>query len=124
MQLPYSETLNVEHLGRLLDKTTECYKFFWFKAIIEKVNEGRCVLSYEELVDEMICSGWYMVNEYHLNLGPADTLEDVIRLIHARYPHLTSSAKKEDIITCLKNTDDTEIVKKKRQLVVRQIICS
>ena len=34
MQLPYSETLNIEYLGRLLDKTTECYKFFWFKAII------------------------------------------------------------------------------------------
>lgn len=116
MQLPYSETLNIEYLGRLLDKTTECYKFFWFKAILEKVNEGRNILSYEELVDEMICSGWYMVNEYHLNLGPADTLEDVIQLIHARYPYLTSSAKKEDIITCLKNTDDTEIIKMKRKL--------
>lgn len=116
MQLPYSETLNIEYLGRLLDKTTECYKFFWFKAIIEKVKEGRSLLSYEELVDEMICSGWYMVNEYHLNLGPADTLEEVIRLVHDRYPYLASSAKKEEIIECLKNTSDTEIIKKKRQL--------
>lgn len=37
MQLPYSEELNIERLGRLFDNTSECYKFFWFKAIITKV---------------------------------------------------------------------------------------
>ena len=33
MQLPYSEELNIEYLGQLFRNTTECYKFFWFKAI-------------------------------------------------------------------------------------------
>ena len=37
MQLPYSEELNIEYLGRLFDNTSECYKFFWFKAIVRKV---------------------------------------------------------------------------------------
>jgi hypothetical protein len=32
MQLPCSEELNIEYLGRLFDNTSECYKFFWFKA--------------------------------------------------------------------------------------------
>lgn len=116
MNLPYSNILQTEKFGRLFDNVTECYKFFWFKAIIEKVKEGRSLLSYEELVDEMVCSAWYMVNAYHLNLGPADALEAVIKLVHDKYPYLTSSAKKEDIIFCLKDTDDLQIIQKKKQL--------
>ena len=51
MQLPCSEELNIEYLGRLFDNTSECYKFFWFKAIVAKVTEGKQEISYEELVD-------------------------------------------------------------------------
>ena len=47
MQLPYSEELNIEYLGRLFDNTSECYKFFWFKAIVAKVTEGKHRISSE-----------------------------------------------------------------------------
>ena len=72
MQLPYSEELNIKYLGQLFRNTTECYKFFWFKAIVKKVTKGKLELTYEELVDEMIADAWYMVTEYHLNLGPIE----------------------------------------------------
>ena len=78
MQLPYSEELNIEYFSRLFANTSECYKFFWFKAIVSKVADGKLELSYEELVDEMIADAWYMVSEYHLNLGPSDALERVV----------------------------------------------
>ena len=116
MQLPYSEDLNIEHLGRLFDNTSECYKFFWFKAIITKVIHGKYELSYEELVDEMIANAWYMVTEYHLNLGPKDTLESLVDLIKLKNPTMKSSEKKNTIIDFLKNTDDKEILSKKRIL--------
>ncbi len=62
MQLPYSEELNIEYLGRLFDNTSECYKFFWFKAIVTKITEEhKTEIAYEELVDEMIADAWYMV---------------------------------------------------------------
>lgn len=41
MQLPYSETLEVQYLSRIFDKTSECYKFFWFQAIVSKVLDGK-----------------------------------------------------------------------------------
>lgn len=116
MQLPYSEELNIEYLGRLFDNTSECYKFFWFKAIVTKVTEGKFELSYEELVDEMIADAWYMVTEYHLNLGPKDTLEGLVDLIKQKYPELKSCEKKNVIIDFLKNIDDREIIQKKRTL--------
>ena len=116
MQLPYSEELNIEYLGRLFDNTSECYKFFWFKAIVEKVVEGKLELTYEELVDDMIADAWYMVTEYHLNLGPKDTLENLVDLIKQKNPNLKSCEKKEAIIAFLKSTDDKEIISKKRTL--------
>ncbi len=116
MQLPYSEELNIEYLGRLFDNTSECYKFFWFKAILEKVIEGKLILSYEELVDNMIADAWYMVTEYHLNLGPNDTLEKLVNSIKDKTPQLTSNTKKSAIIDFLQNTDDKEIESAKRTL--------
>ena len=38
-----------------------------------------------------------MVTEYHLNLGPKDTLEAVVNLIKQKYPELKSSEKKTAI---------------------------
>ena len=116
MQLPYSEELNIEKLGRLFDNTSECYKFFWFKAIVEKVSEGKNTLTYEELVDNMIADAWYMVTEYHLNLGPSDTLERLVKLIKEKYPALKSSEKKTAIIDFLNKTEDKEIITAKRTL--------
>jgi|GEM_PF-5086965 len=48
---------------------------FWFQVIIEKILAGQTSVSYEEIIDEMISDAWYMVAEYHLNLGPRDNLE-------------------------------------------------
>ena len=36
IQLPYSEELNIGYLSRLFDDTSNCYKFFWFQAILSK----------------------------------------------------------------------------------------
>lgn len=65
MILPYSDTLEVQNLSRIFDNTSECYKFFWFQAIVSKVLAGKESTTYEELIDEMIADAWYMVIEYH-----------------------------------------------------------
>ena len=38
MQLPYSDELNIGYLSKLFENTSNCYKFFWFQAILEKVE--------------------------------------------------------------------------------------
>lgn len=119
MQLPYSDELHIEYLGRLFDNTTECYKFFWFQAIVTKLTgEGKSIITYEELVDEMIADAWYMVTEYHLNLGPKDTLERLVHYIKQQYPHLKSCEKKPVLLDFLKNTEDKEIIGKKKALTL------
>ena len=97
MELPYSDGLEIQYLNRLFDKTSECYKFFWFKAIITKIQEGKDIITYEELVNEMIADAWYMVTEYHLNLGPRDNLEKLVNYIRSISGFKTSE-KKEIIL--------------------------
>ena len=39
MLLPYSDNINTGNLARLFDNTSECYKLFWFKAIVTAVGD-------------------------------------------------------------------------------------
>ncbi len=117
MNLPYSEELNIENLGRLFDNTSECYKFFWFKSIISKItDEHKTELTFDELVNDMITAAWYMVTEYHLNLGPSDTLESVVQMIKHKSPKLKSNEKKSVILSYLENCNDKDILQLKRTL--------
>lgn len=115
MQLPNSDNLPIQHLSHLFDNTSECYKFFWFQAIVTKVLEGKDVITYEELVNEMVAESWYMVTEYHLNLGPKDTLERLVHYI-CEISNLKPSEKKEGVLEYLKNCEDREVLQKKRML--------
>ena len=121
MQLPYSNELNIGYLSRLFDDTTNCYKFFWFQAILRKVDKNRRQFSFSELIDEMIIDAWYMVTEYHLRLGPlniTDNLEEVVKYIFAQYGFL-SSEKSSTIRDFLKSTDDKKIKKYKDDLTLQ-----
>lgn len=120
MQLPYSEELNIGYLSRLFDNTSNCYKFFWFQAILRKVDGIHNSFSFNELIDEMIADAWYMVTEYHLRLGPlgiTDNLEEVVKYIHENYS-FRSSQKREDILAFLNSTEDKQIAKYKSDLTL------
>lgn len=115
MNLPEHKSLDTQHLQRLFDNMSECYKLFWFQAIVDAVEEEKEIISYDDLVNDMIANAWYMVSEYKLNLGPADTLE---ALVHYAYKisGLKSSEKKEVIIETLKAIKDPELNKRKQIL--------
>lgn len=120
MQLPYSDELNIGYLSRLFDNTSNCYKFFWFQAIIRKLDEKHIRFTYEELINEMIADAWYMVTEYHLRLGPlgiTDNLEEVVKYIYKEYG-FASSEKREKLISFLENSDDKKIIKYKYDLTL------
>ena len=63
MQLPYSEKLNIAALSRLFDNKSECYKLFWFQAIVDHVCAGEEIIRYEDLIDEMIADAGYSIRE-------------------------------------------------------------
>lgn len=117
MQLPYSDQLNIAALSRLFDNKSECYKLFWFQAILGEVCAGKSAVLYEDLIDEMIADAWYMVTEYHLNLGPRDTLEKTVDYIY-QTTGMLPSVKKQDILIWLKNCEDPAVIEFKRKLTL------
>ena len=120
MQLPYSDELNIGYLSRLFDNTSNCYKFFWFMAILRKNNGKSTKFSFNDLVDEMIADAWYMVTEYKLHLGPlgvTDNLEEAVKYIHDTY-NIIPSEKREKILDLLRSVDDKNIINYKRLLIL------
>ena len=113
MQLPYSEELNIGYLSKLFENTTNCYKFFWFQAILRKMDGVRSRFTFDELINEMIADAWYMVTEYHLRLGPlgiTDNLEEVVKYIHEKYG-FAPAEKREKILEFLQEVEDKRIIK-------------
>lgn len=117
MQLPDSPKLNIGSLSRLFSNTSECYKLFWFQAIMTKLDEGKTRFTFDEIVNEMIADAWYMVTEYHLNLGPRDSLEAVVNHIYKTAAFKPSEDKKV-LINYLESCDDSEVVRMKRILIL------
>lgn len=103
-------------LMHIFDHTTECYKLFWFKAILMKVEEGLSSFTYEEIVDDMISQAWYMVSEYHLSLGPSDTLERLIKNLQP-LSGLKTSEEKKNLLSYLEKSRDGSLRKEKMRLI-------
>lgn len=112
MNLPYNEKLDIKHLSRLFDNMSECYKIFWFHAILDSVIAGKHEVTYDELINYMIADAWYMVSEYKLNLGPKDNLESLILSV-SETTGLKSSEKRDKIISTISNSDDSILREKK-----------
>ena len=122
MQLPHpeNEKLNIGYLSRLFENTTNCYKFFWFQAILNRLDGENNRFTFDELINEMIADAWYMVTECHLRLGPGgvkDNLEEAVKYIYSNYGFL-SSEKKEKILEFLRNSDDKKLTKYKADLTL------
>ena len=111
INLPYSDELNIGYLSRLFDDTTNCYKFFWFQAILRKVDAGYQQFTFSDLIDEMICDAWYMVTECHLRLEPLNTkdnLEEVVKCIHKKYGTCFFE-NREKRLAFIRTIDDKEV---------------
>ena len=50
----YLNQLNLENFIHMLDDTTECYKFYWFDAILSIMAEGKFEIEFDEIIDRMI----------------------------------------------------------------------
>ncbi len=112
---PGSEGLRIEYFGHLFDNTSECYKMFWFQVIVEKILAGRTSATFGEIIDEMIADAWYMVAEYHLNLGPRDNLEFAVNRL-VEISGFKASEDKAVLLGYIRDCRDPEVLRYKKIL--------
>lgn len=115
MNLPYDDRLDIGKLSRIFDKKSESYKLFWFKAIMKRLVAGERQMRFADLIDDMICEAWYMVTEYHLNLGPSDAIEEVVNTIYQK-GELKTTATPGEIKKYLHDSIDLNVINKRKAL--------
>lgn len=103
----YENNLDTTKLGRLFNNTSQCYKFYWFEAILNLVTspekEGVWDFSFREIIEEMIWEAWHTVIFYHLRLGPTingnaeNFLEHAIKTLNDLDSSLSSNLSKDKI---------------------------
>ena len=84
----YYNHLDVRSFSMMLKDPSYCYKFYWLEAIVNLISKGVTETTFNEIIDEMICSAWYSVREFHIHLsglgsdgGVRDGLERAILLL-------------------------------------------
>ena len=130
MQIPYDDNLKIEYLSRIFDRNriSNCYKYFWFMAILRKITPDARTFSYDDLITEMVADAWYMVAEYRLRLGPTNTtdnLEEAVKYVYYTLNQQTipSTEKREILIKYLKKLNDKVFMDYKRKLIENVPYC-
>lgn len=109
----------------MLDDPTECYKFYWFDAILTLVEAGETVFSFSDLFDEMIADAWFSVAEHHLHLGPKSIDGEVKNSIERAVLALNSSGddlsfdNRVQILKYIK--DNSELVKDAKNQLTKNV---
>lgn len=69
-EIVYENNLDTDKFARMFNNKAQSYKFYWFEAILNLSTVSEDDLTFEEIIDEMICEAWHTVTHYHLRLGP------------------------------------------------------
>lgn len=99
----YRNDLDTGKFARMLDDPSQCYKFYWLEAILNLMPTEEGDISFEKIIDEMICDAWYSVTRYKLHLGPTirgkceNALERAINVIN-RDNQMSYASSKDEIM--------------------------
>lgn len=110
MHLPSSTNLPVNKLAAVFKNTSATYKFYWFIAIIELVEEGHTLIPKQKLFSRMISNSWYTLNYFHISFGQFDNLQKAVKSI-IKLESLTVDEKKEKLHNRLENPNNPKTIK-------------
>ena len=117
----YYNSLDIQSFALMLKNPSYCYKFYWLEAIVHLVSAGVTETTFDEIIDEMICSAWYSVREFHIHLSGLgsdgsvrDGLERAILKL-SELSNLPSGASKVEIRNEIRS-HNSELYSAKEQL--------
>ena len=107
---PNDDNVPVQKLSGLFSNTSATYKFYWFLAVLEAVEQGKSVIEKQELFARMVAGAWYTVNYFHVSFGKQDLLQQAVELIREN-EMIPVNLRKEDIVTRLLNSSNPKTIK-------------
>ena len=121
LEIVYENHLDTDKFARMFNTTSQSYKFYWFEAILNLSVASEEDLTFEEIIDEMICEAWHTVTHYHLRLGPfvngnaENFLEHAINTLNAKITDLPQNPSRDELKQAIKECE-TELKKDKYRL--------
>lgn len=111
LKIIYENKLDTDKFARMFNNKAQSYKFYWFEAILNLTKTEDRDLTFEEIIDEMICEAWHTVTHYHLRLGPIvngnaeNFLEHAINTLNSTVTDLSQNPSKEELKAAIKSCD-------------------
>lgn len=84
-------------LGRIFDDTTNSYKLFWFRALLEVLEQdGASEIPLHRLTREMVIAAWAPVMLFRLSLGKQDKLQIAVQDL-AEFSGIQATARPQEV---------------------------
>lgn len=121
LKVVYENHLDTDKFARMFNTTSQSYKFYWFEAILNLSVASEEDLTFEEIIDEMICEAWHTVTHYHLRLGPTvngnaeNFLEHAINTLNSKISNLPQNPSRDELKQVIKECEK-ELKKDKYRL--------
>ena len=80
MQLPSDHKVDVGKLSAVFNSTSASYKFYWFLAILDAIEDGKTEITKHELFARMIANAWYTVNYFQVSFGKQDKIQAALNM--------------------------------------------
>ena len=109
MNLPISNNLPIQKLASVFNSTSATYKFYWFLAIIELLEEGYIKQDKRQLFARMISNSWYTVNYFHVSFGKQDNIQMAVEKI-LKIEQLTIDEKKQNLNLRLERSQNKQTI--------------
>ena len=106
-EIVYENNLDTHTFARIFNNTSQSYKFYWFEAILNLTKETDEDLSFEKIIDEMICEAWHTVTHYHLRLGPRvngnaeNFLEHAINTLNKKVDWISQNPSRDELLSAI-----------------------
>lgn len=108
LKIVYENNLDTDKFARMFNNKAQSYKFYWFEAILNLTKATKKDITFEEVIDEMICEAWHTVTHYHLRLGPTvngnaeNFLEHAINTMNSIVKDLSQNPSREELKAAIK----------------------
>ncbi len=111
MQIPQSDILTTNRLGKIFSNTVATYKFFWFVSIMQihaKSDDPK--ISVWDIVIRMVANAWYPIHYFRLSFGKSDSLFEIVMELQ-RITQIPIDASSQTIIDGLQGRLDDKQIK-------------
>ena len=108
LEIVYENNLDTDKFARMFNNKAQSYKFYWFEAILNLIKDTDADLTFEEIIEEMICEAWHTVTHFHLRLGPTvngnaeNFLEHAINTLNNTVTDISQNPSRDELKTAIK----------------------